>query len=88
MKQFEYIPRGVCARKMFFEIDENTNTIVSFQIVGGCSGNTQGVSKLIIGKKVEDVINTLEGIKCMGGGRGITSCPDQVAQALKQSRGN
>ena len=52
----------------------------SLQVQGGCHGNLQGISKLVVGMKVEDVIARLEGIRC---GFKPTSCPDQMAQALK-----
>lgn len=75
----EYTPQGVCSRKMIVEVEEGT--VTSLQVVGGCNGNLQGISKLVEGMKVEDVIARLEGINCNGKG---TSCPDQLAQALKQ----
>ena len=76
----DYTPQGVCARRMLIEVENGI--ITSAQTIGGCPGNSQGVSKLIVGMKVEDVIQRLEGIKC---GNKNTSCPDQIAQALKQS---
>ena len=75
-----YIPSGVCSRMIEVEIEDDV--IVSCKFVGGCSGNTQGVSKLVIGMDANDAIETLEGINC--GGRG-TSCPDQLANALKEA---
>ena len=62
-----------------FEVDNN-NIVTSCEFIGGCMGNTQGVARLVVGRSVDDVIKTLEGINC--GNRG-TSCPDQLAQALK-----
>lgn len=76
--KFEYTPKGVCSRHFEFLI--NNNVIEDFQVVGGCSGNLQGIRKLIIGLSVDDVIEKLAGIKC--GGK-PTSCPDQIACALK-----
>ncbi len=73
-----YTTRGVCAREIRFEIDGDTIQHVEF--VGGCSGNTQGVARLVEGMKVSDAIDKIEGIKC---GPKSTSCPDQLAQALK-----
>lgn len=70
---------GVCSRAVDFEVENNI--ITSCQFVGGCHGNTQGVAKLVVGRTVDEVIETLEGINC--GGRG-TSCPDQLAKALKE----
>ncbi|MGN1340235.1 MAG: TIGR03905 family TSCPD domain-containing protein [Oscillospiraceae bacterium] len=77
--KFEYTPRGVCSRKMIFEIENGI--IQSLQVVGGCDGNLKGISSLVKGMKVEDVIPRLEGIKC---GMKSTSCPEQMALALKE----
>lgn len=70
---------GVCSREMI--IEHSDGVITSCKIIGGCSGNTQGVSRLVEGMKVEDVVKKLEGIKC---GFRATSCPDQLAKGLKQ----
>lgn len=70
--------KGTCAREIHVEIQDNVVQDVKF--IGGCMGNTQGVSSLAKGMKVEDVIQRLKGIEC--GGRG-TSCPDQLARALE-----
>ena len=67
------------SREIDFEVDNN-NIVTSCEFIGGCMGNTQGVARLVVGRSVDDVIKTLEGINC--GNRG-TSCPDQLAQALK-----
>ena len=75
---FNYQPKGVCARQMTFEVEDGI--VKSLQVQGGCHGNLQGISKLVVGLKVEDVIARLEGIRC---GFKPTSCPDQMAQALK-----
>ncbi|MCI6677218.1 MAG: TIGR03905 family TSCPD domain-containing protein [Clostridiales bacterium] len=69
---------GVCSRQIDFEVKDGIIEEVRF--VGGCSGNTQGVAALVKGMKVEDAIARLEGIRC---GFRSTSCPDQLAQALK-----
>ena len=73
-----YTPKGVCANH--FTIDVENGAIHSVKIDGGCPGNTVGVSRLLKGMKVEDAIARLEGIRCRVK---PTSCPDQVAQALK-----
>lgn len=73
-----YKTSGVCSKEIQFEIEDNIIKSVNF--VGGCSGNTQGISKLVEGMSVNEVINRLEGVKC---GFRSTSCPDQLAQALK-----
>ena len=65
---------------MLIEVEDGV--VKSLQVTGGCNGNLQGLSKLVAGMKVEDVISRLEGIRC---GFKPTSCPDQLAQALKQS---
>ena len=74
-----YSPKGVCSRQIELEIDDNK--IISCRFIGGCSGNTQGVAALAVGMTVEEVINRLGGIKC---GMKATSCPDQLATALKE----
>ena len=73
-----YTPRGVCSRKMIISAEDGV--ISDAQIIGGCSGNLQGISKLIIGMTLEDAISRLHGIDC--GGRG-TSCPDQLSIAMQ-----
>ena len=77
--KFNYTPKGVCSRNMQIEVDDN-GVIVNVKILGGCSGNLQGISSLVIGMKAEDVIARLEGIRC---GFKNTSCPAQLAEALK-----
>ena len=74
----EYTPRGVCSR--FFSIKVEDGVIQSVQIIGGCDGNLKGISRLIEGMKVEDAIQCMEGIRC---GSKATSCPDQLARALR-----
>ena len=78
--QYTYTPQGVCSKQMIIEIDEDNQTIKSVKIVGGCPGNTVGVSKLVEEKKIDEVIKTLKGIPC---GYKDTSCPDQLAIALE-----
>lgn len=74
-----YKTQGVCSSEIDFEIEDKI--IKSVRFVGGCSGNTQGVAALIAGMNIDDAINRLEGIKC---GFRPTSCPDQLAKALRQ----
>lgn len=74
----EYKTEGVCAKKIEFDIEYGKLKNVSFS--GGCDGNLHGISKLVDGMKVAEVIEKLEGIKC--GGKS-TSCPAQLAKALK-----
>ena len=75
--QVTYTPRGVCSRLMRIEAEDGV--IKSVDVVGGCNGNLQGISRLVVGMTVEDAISRMEGIDCNGKG---TSCPDQLAQAL------
>ena len=74
-----YKTQGVCSSEIDFEIEDNI--IKSVRFVGGCSRTTQGVAALIAGMNIDDAINRLEGIKC---GFRPTSCPDQLAKALRQ----
>ena len=77
--EVNYVTKGVCSRMMHVEAEDGI--IKSVEIVGGCNGNLQGITRLVEGMRVEEAISRLEGISC--GGKG-TSCPDQLAQALKQ----
>ena len=73
-----YTPKGVCATN--FQIEVDNGVIQSVQVTRGCAGNSKGVAALLKGMKVEDAIARLDGIRC---GSKATSCPDQIAQALK-----
>ena len=77
--EYRYTPEGVCSMQMIFEIENNI--IKKLKIIGGCPGNTVGVSKLVEGRNIDEVIKMLKGIPC--GIKG-TSCPDQVARALEE----
>lgn len=77
--KFTYRPKGTCSQLM--ELDVEDNKLVSLDVLGGCSGNLQGISKLVTGMDIDEVIGRLEGIRC---GFKATSCPDQLAQALKK----
>ena len=74
-----YSPKGVCSKLMDIEVEDGK--IESVKVTGGCSGNLQGISSLLKGMDVDDAISRMEGIRC---GVKATSCPDQIAQALKQ----
>ena len=74
-----YTTQGTCSRQITFDVVDNKLTNVRF--LGGCSGNTQGVSKLVEGMDIDEVIKRVEGVSCNGR---PTSCPDQLARALKQ----
>ncbi len=78
-----YNPRGVCSRQM--EIDIEDNRIASVKVIGGCDGNLQGISRLLVGMPVEEAVQRMKGIRC---GNKSTSCPDQLAIALSQVLGD
>ena len=80
---FEYVPRGVCSRKMVLEIEDNK--LMNLEVYGGCNGNLKGISSLVEGMDIDEIIKRLYGITC--GGK-ATSCPDQLAQALKKYKEN
>lgn len=73
-----YKTSGVCASAIEFEVEDDI--VKSVKFTGGCNGNTQGISQLVAGMKVDDVIQRLESVRC---GFKNTSCPDQLAKALK-----
>ena len=75
---FDYVPKGVCARKFTIQVEDGV--IQSVKAEGGCNGNLQGVAALLRGMTTEEAISRIEGIRC---GMKKTSCPDQIAQALK-----
>ena len=76
----DYKTKGTCSSRMRIEVEDGV--VRDIQITGGCDGNLQGLSRLVTGMKVEDVISRLEGIRC---GFKPTSCPDQLAAALEQA---
>jgi len=76
---YQYEPKGVCSMQMNIEVEGEI--IKSVQIIGGCAGNTKGVSVLVEGMNINDAIKKLKGIDCRGRG---TSCPDQLAIALEK----
>lgn len=79
-----YKTHGTCSKEIIFEIKDHK--IASLKFIHGCTGNTQGVAKLAIGRDIDEVISLLGGINCRNG----TSCPDQLARALteyKKSKG-
>ncbi len=81
-KTFVYKPKDVCAQQI--EIAYEGDKITSISFVRGCRGNTQGVAALAKGRNIDEVIALLEGIECPGSRTRKTSCPDQLAKALKQ----
>lgn len=76
-------PRGVCSMQIKFEIDEN-NIVKNVKFLGGCNGNSKGISALAEGMKADELIKRLRGIDCNGKG---TSCPDQLARAVAEAVG-
>ena len=80
--QITYRPKGTCSQLM--EIETEGTVIKSLKVTGGCSGNLRGIARLVEGMEIDEVIARLEGVRC---GTKSTSCPDQLAKALKQARG-
>ena len=78
---FDYTPKGVCSKKMRVTLDDQ-NVIEKVEVLGGCSGNLQGISRLVEGMKAEDAIARMRGIRC---GMKNTSCPDQLSIALGEA---
>ena len=76
-------PRGVCSQEMQIEVEDGV--VRRMEVTGGCSGNLQGISRLVEGMPVDEVIRRLEGIRC---GFKPTSCPDQLARGLKKHAGD
>ena len=83
MKTYTFQPRGVCSREMQVDLDDQ-GVVQSLRVVGGCSGNLQGIAALIKGMPAEEVIHRLKGIGC---GPKATSCPDQLALGLEKALG-
>ena len=81
---YVYTPKGTCSRKFTFEIDEN-NIIKNVEIEGGCPGNLKGISRIIKDMHIDEVIEDFDGVLC---GNKPTSCPDQIALALKAYKRN
>lgn len=80
MKELQYFTTGTCSKMIYVKMNED-HIIEEVSFIGGCNGNLQGISQLVKGRKAEDIITDIEGISC--GGR-PTSCPDQLAKALRQ----
>ena len=83
MAKVTIYPQNVCSRQM--EVEYENGVITNVTIIGGCQGNTRGLSALLIGRKVEDIIPILKGIECRGSRTGKTSCPDQLAIGLEKN---
>ena len=80
--QYEYKTKGTCSQRIFFDVEDGV--VKNVQFVGGCNGNLKGIAALVEGMRAEDVISRVEGIRC---GMKSTSCPDQLAKALKEVKG-
>ena len=78
--QYEYKTKGTCSQRIFFDVEDGK--VKNVQFVGGCNGNLKGIAALVEGMDVADVIARVEGIRC---GMKATSCPDQLANALKEA---
>lgn len=76
---FTYSPVGTCSRQILFDVDEN-NKMHNLRFIGGCSGNLQGISRLVEGRDIDEIESLLAGTRC----RNNTSCPDQLAQAIAE----
>lgn len=81
MKQINYFTKGTCSQQIIITLDD-ADVVENVCFIGGCHGNTQGISQLVRGMSAIEVINRLQGIRC---GWKSTSCPDQLAQALKEN---
>ena len=79
--QYTYKTKGTCSQMITFDV--NDNIVTNVQFFGGCNGNLKGIAKLVDGMNIDEVIARIEGVKC---GMKSTSCPDQLAQALKASK--
>ena len=77
---YEYATKGTCSRAIYFDIEDGR--VHNVQFMGGCNGNLKGIGSLVEGMKAEDVIERVSGIRC---GMKSTSCPDQLAKALKEA---
>ncbi len=80
---FEYKTKGTCSQKIFFDLEDGK--VKNVQFLGGCNGNLKGIAKLVEGMDIDEVITRVEGIHC---GMKSTSCPDQLAKALKEAKAN
>lgn len=76
---YTYRTKGTCSQQILFDVDDD-DVIRHLEFVGGCRGNTQGIARLVVGMKVDEVIARCKGILCQP----TTSCPDQLARALEQ----
>lgn len=80
---YQYKTKGTCSQMIYFDLEDNK--LKNVQFIGGCNGNLKGIAALVEGMDIDDVIRRVEGVKC---GMKSTSCPDQLAQALKAAKVN
>ena len=78
---YQYKTKGTCSQMIYFDVEENK--VKNVQFIGGCNGNLKGIAALVEGMDIDDVIARVEGVKC---GMKSTSCPDQLAKALKEAK--
>lgn len=83
MEKITITPKNVCSRQI--EVEYEDGIIKHVKFYGGCAGNTQGVAALLVGRKIDEIIPMLEGIKCPGSRTRDTSCPAQLAEGLKEA---
>lgn len=81
-KTYKYLPKNVCSKEMIIILDGKI--IKKITTVRGCPGNTQGVNRMCEGRDVDEVIERLQGIRCPGSKTGLTSCPNELATALRE----
>ena len=76
---YTYSPKGTCSRQILFDVDAE-NKMHNLRFIGGCSGNLQGIARLVEGKDIDEVEALLAGVRC----KGNTSCPDQLSKAIAE----
>ncbi len=81
--RYEYRTKGTCSQQIVFDVEDGK--VKNVQFFGGCNGNLKGIGSLVEGMDIDEVISRVEGIRC---GMKSTSCPDQLAQALKSAKAN
>ena len=79
MTMYTYSPKGTCSRQILFDVDAE-NKMHNLRFIGGCSGNLQGIARLVEGKDIDEVEALLAGVRC----KGNTSCPDQLSKAIAE----
>ncbi len=79
--KFEYKTKGTCSQHILFDVEDGK--VLNVQFLGGCNGNLKGIASLVEGMSIDDVIARVDGIHC---GMKDTSCPDQLARALKEAK--